>query len=50
MAGMLALVLDMSHFEAPETLVAWMGQYRTGIESDSLVADKQDPVLCFLVF
>lgn len=50
MAGMLALVLHMSHFEAPETLVAWMGQYRTGIESDSLVADKQDLVLCFLVF
>lgn len=49
MAGMLALVLHMSHFEAPETPVAWMGQ-RTGSGSDSLVADRQDQVLCFLVF
>lgn len=50
MAGMLALVLCASHFEAPETLVAWMRQKRRVSDSDSLVADKQDPVLCFLVF
>lgn len=50
MAGMLALVLHMPHFEAPETLVAWTGQKKTGSGSDSLVADKQDLVLCFLVF
>lgn len=47
---MLALVLCMSRFEAPGTLVAWMGQKKTVSDSDSLVADKQDPVLCFLVF
>ena len=50
MAGRLALALRMSHFEAPETLVAWTGQKRTVSGSDSLVADRQDPVLCFLVF
>lgn len=47
---MLALALHMSHFEAPGTLVAWTGQKRTVSDSDSLVADKQDLVLCFLVF
>jgi hypothetical protein len=50
MAGMLALVLHMCRFEAPEILVAWTGQKRTGTGSDSLVVDKQDLVLCFLVF
>lgn len=50
MAGMLALVLHTPHFEAPETPVAWTGQKRTRNDSDSLVADRQDPALCFLVF
>jgi hypothetical protein len=53
MAEMLVLILHMCCFEAPEILVALValpGEKKTGSSFNLPVVDKQDLVLCFLVF